>query len=123
MVNAVVYVRPENYSVSASRCLEHCTARKYNVVGLIPGDWDAAMRMLREGTASVVVVSSADQLDAGCEPRVEVVPKRRPRRSTSSSSAYAGRRFTQNDPGAFRAAPPAVPARPTPSVHRNASRA
>ena len=123
MVNAVVYVRPDNYSVSAARCLEHCTARKYHVVGLIQGDWDAAMRMLREGLASVVVVSSADQLDPGSEPRVEVVPKRRPRRGSPSSPAYAGRRFTQNDPGTRRAAPPATPARPTASVQRNAFRA
>ena len=119
MVNAVVYVQPDNYSASAARCLEYCAERKYKVVGLVQGDREAVIRMLDDGLATVVVVSSADQLDPGQEPRAEVVPKRRPRRS-STSSAYPGRRFTQNDPGAYRAAPPV---RPTASVQRNAFRA
>ena len=86
VVNAVIYVRPENYSASAARCLDYCAARRYNVVGLIPGDWDAAMRMLHEGVASVVVVSSAEQVDQG-EPGVEVAPKPSSRRKAGARSA------------------------------------
>ncbi|MFF5077845.1 hypothetical protein ACFY36_12390 [Actinoplanes sp. NPDC000266] len=119
----MIYVRPENYGASASRCLEHCAARRYNVVGLIQGDWDAAARMLAEGLAGVVVVSSADQLDPHLEPRIEVVPKPRRQRRSSSSAAQPGRRWTSDNPGsslhggtrAPDAAPRSgVPARPVP---------
>ena len=84
VVDAVIYMRPENYSASAARCLDYCSARRYNVVGLIPGDWDAAMRMLREGKASVVVVSSAEHLQP--QPGVEIAPKPSSRRRTGSRS-------------------------------------
>ena len=87
MVNAVIYVRPENYSASAARCLDYCAARRYNVVGLIPGDWDAAMRMLHEGVASVVVVSSSEQVELQGEPGVEVAPKPSSRRKAGARSA------------------------------------
>ncbi|GAA0498337.1 hypothetical protein Ade02nite_91510 [Paractinoplanes deccanensis] len=116
MVNAVIYVRPENYGASASRCLEHCAARRYNVVGLIQGDWPAASRMLDQGLASVVVVSSAEQLDPHLEPRIEVVPKPRRQRRSSSSAAQPGRRWTSDNPGSsFHGSPRGgVPARPVP---------
>jgi hypothetical protein len=115
VVNAVIYVRPENYGASASRCLEHCADRRYTVVGLIQGDWPAAARMLAEGLASRVVVSSSDQLDPGLEPRIEVVPKPRRQRRSSPSAAQPGRRWTSGNPGsAFRPAPPRTAAAPAP---------
>lgn len=89
MINAVIYVRPANYDVNAARCLEYCQARRYNVVGLVPGDWRAATRMLGDGLASVIVVSAADRPEPIREPRVEVVPKRgtrRPRRRTTNAA-------------------------------------
>lgn len=86
MINAVIFVRPENYDVNAARCLEHCQAQRYHVVGVIPGDWRAAMQMLGDGQASVIVVSSPDQLDPLQEPRIEVIPKRRPRRRAKNAS-------------------------------------
>jgi hypothetical protein len=76
VINAVIFVRPENYGVTAARCLDYCAAKRYNVIGLIPGDWPAAMRMLNEGLAGVVVVASPEQLDPEREPRIEVVPRR-----------------------------------------------
>ncbi|WP_127503540.1 hypothetical protein [Actinoplanes solisilvae] len=85
MVDAVIYVRPENYSASAARCLDYCAARRYNVVGLVPGDWDAAMRMLREGTASVVVVSAAEHVEH--RPGVEIAPKPSSRRRAGARAA------------------------------------
>ncbi|WP_250008040.1 hypothetical protein [Actinoplanes sp. M2I2] len=84
MLDAVIYVRPENYSASAARCLDYCSARRYNVVGLIPGDWDAAMRMLHEGKASVVVVSSVEQMEP--QPGVEIAPKPSSRRRSGARS-------------------------------------
>ncbi|MFG1990708.1 hypothetical protein ACGFJ7_12110 [Actinoplanes sp. NPDC048988] len=123
----MIYVRPENYGVSASRCLEHCAARRYNVVGLIQGDWAAAARMLDEGLAGVVVVSSAEQLnphlEPHLEPRVEVVPKPRRQRRSASSAAQPGRRWTSDNPASSLHGNPrkpdaaprtGVPARPVP---------
>ncbi len=78
MVNAVIYVRPENYSGSAARCLDYCADRRYKVVGIVPGDWDAAIRMLAEGSAQVVVVSSVEQVEP--QPGVEIAPKPSSRR-------------------------------------------
>jgi hypothetical protein len=75
VIDAVIFVRPENYGVTAARCLDYCAAKRYNVVGLIPGDWNAAIRMLDEGLAGVIVVGSADHPDQE-DPRVEVVPRR-----------------------------------------------
>ncbi|NMO53541.1 hypothetical protein HH310_20435 [Actinoplanes sp. TBRC 11911] len=90
MINAVIFVRPENYGVTAARCLDYCAAKRYNVIGLIPGDWPAAMRMLNEGLAGVVVVASAEQLDPDREPRVEVVPRRlNSRRRPANARQYS----------------------------------
>jgi len=89
VVNAVIVVRPENYGVNAARCLEYCETRRYHVVGLIPGDWRAALRMLGDGLAGVIVVSARDQFDAPGEPRIEVAPKRsarRPRKRTANAA-------------------------------------
>ncbi|MBU2664537.1 hypothetical protein KOI35_13625 [Actinoplanes bogorensis] len=103
VVNAVIYVRPENYSASAARCLDYCSARRYNVVGVIPGDWEAAMRMLGEGSASVVVVSSVEQIEP--RPGVEVAPKPSSRRKAGSNSArnrWSGTPTPKTEPAAAR---------------------
>lgn len=97
MINAVVFVRPENYRVNAARCLDYCDTRHYLVVGLVQGDCRAAMRMLDDGLAGVIVVSSADQLDPAGEPRIEVVPRRLARRTTNAS-----RRWTPGLPARAR---------------------
>jgi hypothetical protein len=73
---AVIFVQPDKFDVNAARCLDYCTAMRYEVAGLICGDWSAALHMIRDGLASVIVVSSASQLDPNREPRIEIVPKR-----------------------------------------------
>ncbi|MBM2619834.1 hypothetical protein JIG36_30420 [Actinoplanes sp. LDG1-06] len=94
----MIYVRPENYSASAARCLDYCSARRYNVVGLIPGDWEAAMRMLDLGSASVVVVSSAEQIEP--RPGVEIAPKPSSRRRAGARGAAnsARNRWSESTP-------------------------
>ncbi|WP_433292454.1 hypothetical protein ACQP2F_28045 [Actinoplanes sp. CA-030573] len=76
MTNAVIFVQPDKFEANAARCLDYCAARRYEVAGLVCGDWEAALQMLRDGLAGVIVVSSAAQLDPDREPRIEVVPKR-----------------------------------------------
>jgi hypothetical protein len=101
MTNAVIFVQAEKFEANAARCLDYCAARRYEVAGLICGDWDAALQMLRDGLAGVIVVGSAAHLDPEREPRIEVVPKRlnsrrnaRPRPlspRTNNSPARSGR--------------------------------
>ena len=88
MINAVVFVRPENYRVNAARCLEYCDARRYHMVGLVQGDWRAAIRMLDDGLATVIVVSSTEQWDPAHDTRIEVVPRRLARRTTNASRRW-----------------------------------
>jgi hypothetical protein len=76
MTNAVIFVQQDRFEVSAARCLDYCAARRYDVAGLVTGDWQAALQMLEDGLAGVIVVSSASQLGSASEPRIEVVPKR-----------------------------------------------
>jgi hypothetical protein len=85
VINAVIYVRPENYGANAARCLDYCAERRYNVVGLVPGDWQAATRMLADGTAGVIVVAATDRREP-LLPGVETVPRRRARRPASTNS-------------------------------------
>jgi hypothetical protein len=76
MTTAVIFVQQDRFDVSAARCLDYCAARRYEVAGLVTADWQAALQMLADGLASVIVVSSAAQIDVVNEPRVEIVPKR-----------------------------------------------
>jgi hypothetical protein len=76
MTTAVIFVQPEKFDVNAARCLDYCAAMRYDVAGLICGDWHAALQMLKDGLAGVIVVSSLAQLDPEREPRIEVVPRR-----------------------------------------------
>jgi hypothetical protein len=112
VINAVIFVLPENYGVSAARCLDYCAVKRYNVVGLIPGDRRAAMRMLSEGLASVVVVASPQQLNGTGEPRIEVVPKRFSARRRSTSNASPTRRWKSATPAPATALPTGVPSPP-----------
>jgi hypothetical protein len=81
--NAVIFVQTERFDVHAARCLDYCAAMRYDVAGLICGDWNAALQMLKDGLATVIVVSSMSQLDPQREPRIEIVPKRMNARRTT----------------------------------------
>jgi hypothetical protein len=78
LTKAVIVVQPDKFTASAARCLDYCAAMRYEVAGLINGDWAAARRMVGDGLAEVIVVPSLAGLDPDNEPRVEVAPKRTP---------------------------------------------
>jgi hypothetical protein len=83
VTNAVIFVQPDKFHANAARCLDYCATMRYEVVGLVHGDWEAALRMVREGLAEVIVVSSIADLDPARQPRIEVVPKRANRKPAS----------------------------------------
>lgn len=70
---AVAYVPPRDYEQAAAECIEYCQEVRYSFAGLIRGDWDAAVSMIEDGQAHVIVVAYASHLPAGRLPRVEVV--------------------------------------------------
>ena len=43
--------------LQANQCMDHCTKRGYQVTGVIKGDWDAVLKALEDGLATVVVVA------------------------------------------------------------------
>jgi hypothetical protein len=88
---AVIFVQQDKLDVNAGRCLDYCAAMHYEVAGLICGDWPAAVHMVRDGLAAVIVVSSLAQLDPEREPRIEVVPRRLTTRRSRPVSRVAVR--------------------------------
>lgn len=76
VTNAVIFVQPDRFDVHAARCLDYCGTMRYKVAGLVCGDWAAALRMIKDGLATVIVVSSPAHLEADREPRIEIVPRR-----------------------------------------------
>ena len=91
MTNAVIFVQAEKFHANAARCLDYCAAMRYEVAGLICGDWEAALRMVREGLAGVIVVGSMAQLDPERETRIEVAPKRTNARRPTNRARYGPR--------------------------------
>lgn len=73
MTTAVIFIPAGRNHLYADQCYDYCTARGYRVAGVVTGDWDAVLEMLRNHSADVVVVARADHLDPNREPRVEVV--------------------------------------------------
>jgi hypothetical protein len=89
VTNAVIFVQPEKRDANAARCLDYCAAMRYEVAGLVCGDWQAALQMLKDGLAEVIVVASMAQLDPEREPRIEVVPRRTNARRAARSRLVA----------------------------------
>lgn len=70
---AVIFVQATTDFEAASRCLQHCQVRRYEVVGIVSGDWQAAARVLRDGLAGVLVVDNRADIPPDAEPRLEIV--------------------------------------------------
>lgn len=73
MINAVVFVVTKHLLPDTERCISYCLARGYHMIGVVKDDWAAAIAMLVDGRASVVVADSPDHIPADREPRVEYV--------------------------------------------------
>lgn len=78
MTVAVIFVPAEHVATYATMCLDYCTARGYEVAGLVTTNWDAAAAMLIARTADILVVARHDHLDPAREPRIEVVAETPP---------------------------------------------
>lgn len=84
MTNAVVFVLTQYLARDADRCIQHCVAHGYTMIGLIKDDWKAAMALALEGKASVIVAASPAHVDPDREPRVEFVAYDSPRPTSSA---------------------------------------
>jgi hypothetical protein len=94
VIKAVIFVQADRLHTHASRCLDYCATKRYEVAGLIRGDRAAAERMIRDGLAEIVVLPVLTAADAAAFPHVEV-PPRRPaaRRGTARRTAGYGPRL------------------------------
>lgn len=73
MTRAIVYVPCGEFDPHAARCMQYCQDRGYEFQGLVRGNWSAVQRLLSDGEASVVIVSTEEHLDPDRKPRIEVV--------------------------------------------------
>jgi len=73
MTSAIVFVATQYLLTDAHRCINHCIAHGYHMVGLVKDDWGKAMEYLHEGKASVLVIADPEHLDPDREPRIEIV--------------------------------------------------
>lgn len=107
-VEAIVFVMSNHLITDADRCIKYCLARGYHMVGVIKDDWMAAMDMLHDGRAEVLVIADPQHLPADRAPRVEYV-------------AFEDPHATDHAPGAPRSARNQRTER-TRVVRRNAAR-
>lgn len=73
MPHAIIFVLSQYLLPDADRCIRHCLAHGYFVVGVVKDNWGQAMEYLHDGTATVLVVADPRHLDPNREPRIEVV--------------------------------------------------
>lgn len=73
MTRAVIFIPSGAFDPHAARCAAYAQERGYELVGIVRDDWAAVQRMMRDGEAAVVVVSTEDHLNPQRKPRVEVV--------------------------------------------------
>jgi hypothetical protein len=77
-VAAIIFVTAGHLLIDAERCIRYCAARGYKMVGVIRDDWPAAMDMLHDGRAEVLVIADPEHLDPERAPRVEYVAYNEP---------------------------------------------
>jgi hypothetical protein len=82
--NAVIFALTRYLENDATVCTAYCTARGYEVAAIVVNNWHAALALLAEGAATVLVVAELDRI-AGQTPRVEVA-------GAQSSPTETGRR-------------------------------
>lgn len=70
---AVIFIPNPDAIEAGARCLETAEAEGLKVLGVIVGDWDAVVAMLRDGTVTVVVADSRTDLPADREPHLLIV--------------------------------------------------
>jgi hypothetical protein len=73
MTKAVIFVPVGEFDPHAARCAEYVEEKGYELAGVVRGDWAAVQKMMRDGEADVVVLSTEDHLDPRRKPRIEVV--------------------------------------------------
>lgn len=72
MTTAVIFVPNGQYELYASLCLNYCVAKGYEIGGVIQGDWEAVVRTISAGIATVVVVARPEHINPAWEPRIEI---------------------------------------------------
>lgn len=95
---AVIFVPAAHLAVHAAACLDYCTAKGYEVAGVVHGDWSAAAAMLVNRAAGVLVVARPDHLDPNREPRVEVVDQGGTPALPPRNAGPVGRRHRRPNP-------------------------
>jgi hypothetical protein len=70
---AVVFVPAAHIAPYAKQCLDYCAARGYDIAGVVRDDWTAAVAMMANHSASVIVVARREHLDPHREPRLEIL--------------------------------------------------
>lgn len=73
MTAAIVFVLTEHLRPDAARCIGYCVSRGYHVIGIVKDDWTAAINMLNNKQAAVIVAADPGHLDPQRTPRVEYV--------------------------------------------------
>jgi hypothetical protein len=73
VTKAIIFVPDGQFDPHASRCMQYCQQRGYEVEGVVRGDWEAAAGLLMDGAVHALVVSDPRHLDPHRRPRVEVV--------------------------------------------------
>jgi hypothetical protein len=73
VMTAIIFVPKAHVAAHLGTCLAYCTARGYEVGGIVSTSWLAVLAIRLTGDADVIVVARPDHIDPEQELRVEVV--------------------------------------------------
>jgi hypothetical protein len=90
---AIIYA-PVVEPGAAVRCLDHCRESGYHLIGVVVADFSAALRMLGDAKAVILVVAERSDLPPGRTPRIEVASSAAPswRRASRMRTTRLNRR-------------------------------